>query len=147
MLAAWHVTNSDPMKAALWASEFSARHDAFLVLARRAAAWQRPDDRGEPWPAGWRTAFFAQAHPEVEAAAVAEARQRQAGLLRSILPAPFGAPLRGEVYFGPVGANGRGPVYCVTCGFQRGDTEPGVLFDVRGMLCVSCHAPVARCVH
>jgi hypothetical protein len=35
----------------------------------------------------------------------------------------------------------------MTCGVQRGDATPGVIFDVRGMLCKACRAPVARCVH
>jgi hypothetical protein len=146
-LAAWHAADRDARSAASWCAEFAARHDAFVVLRQRAAGWHWPEDRGEPWREDWRAAFFAKAHPHLKAAAMAVARRRQADLLRSILPLPFGAPVRGEVYLGPADEAGIGPVYCMTCGFQRSDATPGVIFDVRGMLCKSCRAPVARCVH
>jgi hypothetical protein len=147
LLAAWHAAARDPGQAAFWGSEFAARHDAFVVLERHASTWHWPEDGGEQWRESWRTAFFAKAHLEVEAAALADARRRQADLLRSILPKPFGARIRGEVYFGPAPDTDRERVYCMTCGFQRDDTTPGVIFDVRGVQCASCGAPVARCVH
>jgi hypothetical protein len=146
MLAAWHAAGREPLVAAWWSAEFAARHDAFAVVGECAATWQWPDDRGEPWRADWRAAYFAKAHPAVNVAALADARRRQADLLRSILPAPFGVPIRSEVYFGEA-SGGRVPVYCMTCGCLRADTTPGVIFDARGVACRSCRAPVARCVH
>jgi hypothetical protein len=147
MLAAWHAADRDPWSAASWTTEFAARHDAFVVLARHAAAWHSSEDRGEPWRESWRVAFFAEAHPEVEAAALADARKRQADLLRACLPKPFGGKIRGEVFFGAADPSGHEPVYCMTCGSQRGDVTPGVLFDVRGLLCAACGKLVSRCVH
>lgn len=147
VLAAWHALDPDAGAAANWSAEFAARHDAFVVLQERGRQWHWAEDQGEHWRDSWRAAFFAKAHPEVEAAATAEARRRQADFLRSILPSPHGPPVRGEVYFGPVDERGNNPVYCTTCGAQRGDTTPGVSFDVRGMLCKAWRTPVARCVH
>ena len=79
--------------------------------------------------------------------AIPDARRRQADLLRACLPKPFGVKIRGEVFFGAADPSGHEPVYCMTCGVQRGDVTPGVLFDVRGLLCAACGNLVSRCVH
>jgi hypothetical protein len=147
MLAAWHAADPHAHIAATWTAEFAARHDAFVVLRERAGTWRWPEDRGEPWREDWRPAFFAKAHPQVVADAIADARRRQADLLRACLPKPFGVPTRGEVYFGQADASGRERVYCMSCGFQRGDVTPGVMFDARGLFCAACGNLVSRSVH
>jgi hypothetical protein len=88
-LAAWHAATPNPYDAAYWTAEFVARHDAFVLLRFQAQSWRSPDDRGEPWRESWRTALFARVHLHVFSDAVAQARYRQAVLLRSILPHPF----------------------------------------------------------
>jgi hypothetical protein len=89
MLAAWHTATPDPYNAAFWAAEFAAHHDTFVELQTRAPGWTWPEDRGEPWRESWRAAFFDRAHPDVRQRAIREARERQATLLRRILPQPF----------------------------------------------------------
>ena len=93
-LAAWHAADRHPLQAAWWSAEFAARHDAFAILHECAATWEWPEDKGEAWRADWRAAFFSRSHPDVQAAALADARRRQADLLRSILPKPFGTIVR-----------------------------------------------------
>lgn len=88
-LAAWHSAGPNPCDAAFWTAEFAALHDAFVVLRDAAAGWVAPDDRGEPWRASWRVASFDTAHPHVRQEALFQARQRQATILRRILPQPF----------------------------------------------------------
>ncbi len=89
MLAAWHTATPDPYNAAYWAAEFAAVHDAFVELQKRAPDWTWPEDRGEPWRESWRAAFYDRTHPDVRRRAMQEARERQAALLRTILPQPF----------------------------------------------------------
>jgi hypothetical protein len=89
MLAAWHTASGNPYDAAFWAAEFAALHDTFVALQKRATGWAWPEDRGEAWRESWRAAFFDRAHPDVRQRAMQEARERQAVLLRRILPQPF----------------------------------------------------------
>ena len=99
-LAAWHTARPNPYDAAFWTAEFAARHEAFVLLRYQARSWRSPDDRGEPWRESWRTALFARAHQHVFRDAMAQARHRQAVLLRSVLPYPFahcGPPAPGRV--------------------------------------------------
>jgi hypothetical protein len=88
MLAAWHTATPDPYNAAFWAAEFAAFHDAFVELQKQSRDWPWPDS-GEGLHESWRAAFFDRAHPDVRRRAMQEARERQAALLRRILPQPF----------------------------------------------------------
>jgi hypothetical protein len=149
-LAAWHSATPDPYKAAYWTAEFAARHDAFAAVCERAGKWKCPDGRGETRSQSWHAALFAHHHPHVYRGALIASRTRQAGLLRSILPAPFtrlGPPLRREVY-GREYENEPGHVsfYCETCGEAlKGDRF--VLFDVCGTSCSGCGLPLDSRLH
>jgi hypothetical protein len=91
-LAAWHTATPNPYEAAFWAAEYAALHDAFTAVQQAASAWAWPEDRGEPWRASWRAAFFDTARPHVRRHALQQARLRQSWLLKRILPQPFGGP-------------------------------------------------------
>lgn len=91
-LAAWHTATPNPYDAAFWAAEYAALHDAFTAVQQAASSWAWPEDRGEPWRASWRAAFYDQACPHVRRLALNEARLRQSWLLKRILPQPFGGP-------------------------------------------------------
>lgn len=144
-LAAWHAATPNPYEAAYWTAEFAARHDAFVVVRHRSASWRSPDDRGEPGRKSWQAAFFSRAHSAVYQHALAEARHRQAMLLRSILPDPFvkhGPPVRADVYFSDATQNDRVSMFCLDCGHALKGVSPGVLFDARGEKCFRCGRPL-----
>jgi hypothetical protein len=139
-LAAWHCADASPFEAALWAAEFAARHDAFLVVEHAAAEWTCPGGR-EAWRELWHTALFDAAHPEVFRDALKEPRRRQAELLRIVMPDPFVLPgpgVRGDVFVGPESDSGMSATYCLECGPIVPGSSPGVLFDVRGCVCARC---------
>ena len=69
----------------MWTAEFAAFHDAFVALAHAAESWVPPS----AVPDEWRAAYYAQQHPEARAGAIRRANERQAVLLKSILPQPF----------------------------------------------------------
>ena len=146
-LAAWHAATANPYEAAFWTAEFAARHDAFLTVEAAAGRHTAPEIAGADSRQPWHTAVFDTLHPQIYQASLAPARQRQAALLRGILPNPFapaGTPVPGTLYFGPADDPERLALYCAECGISVEQASPGVLLDVRGESCARCRGPVSR---
>lgn len=146
-LAAWHAASANPYEAAFWTAEFAARHDAFLAVDESAARYAAPEFADAESRQLWHTALFDAVHPQIYQASLASARQRQAALLRRILPDPFapaGTPVCGTLYFGPADDQGNMALYCAECGASVDQASPGMLLDVRGESCARCRGPVSR---
>ena len=88
-LALWHAATPDIYEAAFLAADFAALHDAFVELSEQAEAWTWPGDAGGAVARISQDGVLLHAHPGVRAAAMINARKRQAGLLRELLVDPF----------------------------------------------------------
>lgn len=145
-LAVWHAANPDPFDAAYWTAEFKTLHDAFKVVCDRAASW-KPEERAD-WRGGWREAAFARTHPDIYEQALREARERLAELLRSLVPSPFGAPVRIEVFTRPrVDGDEMLSLLCRDCASRIEGVGRIVLFDGRTYCCSACERPLVRRMH
>jgi hypothetical protein len=135
-LALWHAATPFVYDAAFWAAEFAALHDAYVRVRERASSWAWAHDT-DPVTAALKPPFFAAAHPDVVSSALAEARKRQALLLRGLLPAPFAAP--------PVPARvwrNHQSVFCGRCGPWLEDGVIDEIDDVRFRACARCDTPL-----
>jgi hypothetical protein len=143
-LAVWHTGNPDPSEASYWTAAFTALHEAFVVVRRRADLWKPRDPSRVRVDA--REAAFVRDHPDVYAEALADSRRRLADLLRSMLPSPFGRPLPGDV-FTRENADGTVAVFCVPCGLTTPGAEPFELPDMRLFGCTGCGHPLIHVAH
>jgi hypothetical protein len=138
-LAVWHSANPDPFDAAYWTAEFRTLHDAFRIVCERAAAW-KPEDRAA-WRGGWREAAFARTHPDVYRQALLDTRRLLAHTLRSVVPSPFGGPIRAEAFVSEHDDGDAQALLCRACASSVTDANRVVLLDGRAYGCSSCGGP------